>query len=222
MLMVETKTSTIERQAVIFDFDGTLADSLEVFTNIAKYLSGGNAQIAASEVRSLRGLIRFGLRSGASKWRLPGLLTRVRSLVDEHIAEVNCFDGVPNLIKNLFQHGNEIYIVSTNSKPTIEKFLRLKGLDSYILGVFGSKKMIKSKTRSLRNLLSRQGLKPENCLYVGDEPRDIEACKEVGIKCVAVDWGLGGRKVLESLGPAGLAGSPDELLEQIKLLQLEV
>lgn len=206
-------------KAIIFDFDGTIADSVDVFIDIARKISGDNTKIEAEELRSLRGLIRFGQRINAPYWRFPVALTKVRSMVDKHIHEIEPFEGMPEAIKKLHTSGYQLFIVSTNTRATIEKFLELNDLSDYFSGVYGSRKLVKTKTRSLTSLLRRESLNPANCIFVGDEPRDHQASTAAGVPWVAVTWGFAKRETLEKLNPAALVTEPSELVAAIKLLQ---
>jgi len=207
--------------AIIFDFDGTIADSVDVFIDIARKISGDSTKIEAEELRSLRGLIRFGQRINAPYWRLPLALAKVRSMVEKHIREIEPFEGMTAVIEKLHADGHELFIVSTNSVPTINKFLKLNGLDSYFSDVYGSRQLVKSKVRSLKTLLRQEKLTSADCIFVGDEPRDYEAAKAAGMPWVAVTWGFASRETLQKLEPAALAEVPADVLRAVELLQLK-
>lgn len=204
-------------KTIIFDFDGTIADSVDVFIDIARKISGENTKIEAEELRSLRGLIRFGQRINASYWRFPLALAKVRSMVDRHIREIEPFDGMPEVIKKLHASGHQLFIVSTNARGTIEKFLRLNGLAEYFGGVYGSRKFVTSKTKSLKLLVKREKLAPADSVFIGDEFRDYEAARSVGMSWIAVTWGFSREETLRKLNPAALAHKPGELLELLQL-----
>lgn len=205
-------------KTIIFDFDGTIADSVGVFIDIARRISGSNVDIEASEIRSLRSLIKFGQRVNTPFWRFPVALAKVRSMVDKQIGEITPFDGIPEAIRQLHASGYQLFIVSTNERATIEKFLRLNELDSYFSGVYGSKKLVKSKTRSLASLLRRRGLDPRNCVFVGDENRDLEASRASGVPLIAVSWGFGDAIELDELGAAIVIDKPADLAWAISRL----
>ncbi len=204
-------------KVIIFDFDGTIADSVDVFIDIAREISGSHVRIEAEEIRSLRGLIRFGQRIGAPFWRFPLALTKVRGMVDKHIREIDPFDGMPEVIKKLHASGYQLFIVSTNSRVTIEKFLKLNGLAVYFSGVYGSRKLVTSKTKSLRRLMRREELVPAISVFIGDEFRDCEAARSVGMPWIAVTWGFSREETLRKLNPAAVAHKPSELLELLQL-----
>ena len=55
----------------------------------------------------------------------------------------------------------------------------------------------------------------KDAIYIGDETRDVEACKKTGIPVIAVTWGMNNKTVLAALQPEGLADSPDALPELV-------
>ncbi|MDD8027901.1 MAG: HAD hydrolase-like protein, partial [Acidobacteriota bacterium] len=67
------------------------------------------------------------------------------------------------------------------------------------------------KNRALNHLVRTRGLKPDKVIYVGDEARDIEACRRVSITVIAVSWGFQSRDMLLAQRPDYLVDSPDEI-----------
>lgn len=53
-------------------------------------------------------------------------------------------------------------------------------------------------------------------IYVGDETRDVEAAKKVGVKVIAVTWGINSEKILRKQNPDYLIVKPKELIEVLK------
>lgn len=206
-------------KVIIFDFDGTIADSVDVFVDIAHRISGSHEKIEAEELRSLRGLIRFGQRVGAPYWKFPLVLSKVRSMTEKHIDQIKPFRGMTGIIKSLHDRGARLFIVSSNSETTIAKFLELNDLTGYFSGIYGSRRLVKSKTRSLAALVRYEKLVVKDCTFVGDEPSDHQASSALGMRWVAVSWGFASRETLERLKPVALVDRPSELAAYFKLLQ---
>lgn len=205
-------------KAVILDFDGTIADSIEVFAKIAEKITGSSERIHAEEIKSIRGLIRFGQRIDIPLWRVPLALTKVRKLVDNHIYDIKPFDGVTDVIESLYHSGYKLFIVSTNTKQSIKKFLVHYQLDSYFENIYGSRKLVRNKVKSLKRLIKENQLNASDCVYIGDEPRDIEAGWAVNMKCVAVTWGFGSKSSLQALTPAYLASDTSDILRFLRII----
>ncbi len=81
-------------------------------------------------------------------------------------------------------------------------------------GLFG-------KRRTLNKVIKQHNLKKDDILYVGDEVRDIEASRGVGIAVASVTWGYNSRKVLQAYGPDYLIDQPQELLHILKDMNTE-
>ncbi len=143
-------------------------------------------------------------------WRVPWLLVRGRSLMRREMETVIVFDGMEEVLKQLKADGTQIFIMSSNSPGNINKLLRRLGLDSYFTRVYGNVGIL-GKAKMLRRIVARNSLDSSETFYVGDEGRDIEAAKRVGLKSVGVAWGYNSAELLAAHHPYGLALKPAEL-----------
>ena len=78
-----------------------------------------------------------------------------------------------------------------------------------------SKSKLSGKAKHLKSIMRTFSLEPEEILYVGDEIRDVKACKKVGIPIAAVTWGFNAKEALAETQPEYLFDTPQELLEFI-------
>lgn len=202
-------------EAIIFDFDGTLADSAEVnLEATAEVLK--RDPFTLEEIEAFRTLTAQEnmKKLGVKKRQLPGLLLRGQRIARENMHRIPAFPGIPEAIDQIGRKGYDRYILSTNSPRNINTFLGRNGLDGSITKVYGGADLF-GKARRLSRLMRREGLLAAECVYVGDEQRDIEAAREAGIQCVAVAWGYQTAELLSRHNPDGLAASPDELVDII-------
>ena len=81
-----------------------------------------------------------------------------------------------------------------------------------------SEKTLFGKDKALRRIMKRHRLVREKVVYVGDEPRDVTACRKAGIKIVGVSWGFGGRQGLLATPPDVLIDTPTQLKAAITSL----
>lgn len=206
-------------KTVIFDFDGTLADSLDVIVEIFEHITGKSANLSREEMAGLRHMPipAVAKRLGIPVWRAPWLLWRGRRLMSRYIQQVPPFAGVESVLQNLQSKGFRLIIVSSNSRANVRKFLSHYGLHGYFHRVYGGVGLF-AKAGALRNIMNRNHLKPDDCVYIGDETRDIEACQSIGLRCIAAKWGFADPVFLESHNPTALAGSPQELVPIISKL----
>ena len=199
-------------KTIIFDFDGTLADSFGVAMNVFHQLTGGKHELSAAEIAALRGLparqvIR---RLGIPLWRVPFLVTKGRKLMHAHIDELLPFAGLPQAIAVLHSRGYRMFIVSSNSAENISRFLEAHGMTGFFEGIYGGVGLF-SKAKFMRRMLRANHIQPAECVYVGDEARDMHAAQRVGIASLAVAWGYNSREGLEASNPTALIGEPAEL-----------
>lgn len=204
-------------KTLIFDFDGTIADSFKVIVEIFEQITGRENPIEDSEMAHLRGLppTEVARRLKVPLWRAPIFLFRGRSLMQRRLTEIKPFAGIETTLKNLHASGHKIYITSSNSALNIHRFLRANNLNHLINGVYGGASLF-GKAKLLARLLAKHKLKPEHCFYIGDETRDIEAARIVKIPFIAVAWGFADTQILEKMQPLALARNPKDLVKIIE------
>lgn len=198
--------------AIIFDLDGTIANS---FDYIAEFLAreAGVAELTDSQKQHLRGMSMPAMarRLGHPWWRLPSLFIYGRRRMRQAMVHVNPFAGMPDLIRKLHSEGHELFIVSSNSVRNIHQFLHHHNLHTYFLEVYGGISLF-GKAPALRQLLRDQQLDKANAIYVGDEVRDIQAAHAIGLPVAAVAWGFARHVDLHSKQPEAYAKTPEELM----------
>jgi len=150
-------------------------------------------------------------------WQLPGLLARGRRELDRRQDEMPVFDGIPSELQTLHSLGYKLYIVSSHSTQGIEVFLRRHGIDQYIDRVYGNVGLF-GKQRVIKKLQRQFHLRSDECVYVGDEVRDIEAAAQCGMMCLAVTWGFNGAQALGGHHPQALIERPQDLAAAITKL----
>jgi phosphoglycolate phosphatase-like HAD superfamily hydrolase len=206
-------------KTIIFDFDGTIADSFAVFLNSLQIVLGRDKPLTTDEVAMLQGatpreIMRY---LHVKKWQLPRLLIKGRQEISQHMDEIAPFPNIANVLKNASSEGHAIYILSTNSEVNIRGFLQKHKLEPYIKGVYGNVSIF-GKTKTLKKLSKRQKVAIADCVYIGDEVRDIEAAKKAGMACISVAWGFSTFDALKAHQPTVIAKRPDDLLTAIKTL----
>jgi len=199
--------------AIIFDFDGTIADSYDYFlTFLAR--EAGKKPLTDNQKAEFHGLslVRMTRKMGVSWLRLPRMLYKCRQEMNPAMKHVKPFPGMPEVIRKLHKQGHQLYILSTNSMLNVEKFLKHQGLDSYFTEIYGGAGLF-GKAPALKRLLLEQHIETRKAVYVGDEVRDAEAAQTIGIRIVTVTWGFAHADELKDLKPTGVAHSPEDIVD---------
>jgi phosphoglycolate phosphatase len=198
---------------VLWDFDGTLADSwplgLAIFNEVAA-LRGLRPVVDPDAAREMTA-VQLMRKHGVSWWRLPRLAVEMKSLARDRIASVQIFPGIAPVLHKLCNHGCRLGIVSSNNEETILTSLRLNGLAEPFEFVHSCSNLF-GKGRRVRALLKQLRVRPERVIYVGDEVRDIVAARQARIDVAAVTWGLNSARLLASHEPTYLVDEPADLL----------
>lgn len=202
---------------VLFDFDGTLADSFPWFLGVLDQLAErhGFRRIAAHEVESLRGYSagRLVRHLGVPAWKLPGIARHLRRLMAAEIDRIALFPGVAGVLHGLAGRGVRLAIVSSNSTANVRRVLG--PANAALIGHFACGASLLGKRSKLRSALRRAGVPAGAALSIGDEIRDLEASRAAGIAFGAVSWGYTEPGALRARGPDEVFASPEEILRKL-------
>jgi phosphoglycolate phosphatase len=207
---------------VIFDFDGTLADSFPWFLSSINQVADQFQfrRIEESDLDTIRGLeagqiIKF---LGVPLWKAPVIGKHMRALMARDISRIRLFEGVDRMLQELAEQGVVIALVSSNSSENIRQILgpANAGLIRYYqcgVTIFG-------KQAKLRKVLQISGIAPEEAIYIGDEIRDLQAAKTENIAFGAVAWGYTKPESLFAQGPQIVFTSMDEIARKLESIDV--
>ncbi|SOD83304.1 HAD hydrolase-like protein [Spirosoma fluviale] len=176
---------------VIFDFDGTLADSFPYFLRTVNTLAirYNFKQVEPDHVDQLRALDARQMMKLAKlpAWKIPFIARSFIQLMARDIDQIQLFAGVPALLNQLTVQGIQLAIVSSNSEANIRQVL---GPDNAaLIQHYACGTALFGKQRKFRKVMARQGVSPSETLCIGDEIRDIDAARKVNAGIGAVSWG---------------------------------
>lgn len=205
------------KRTLVFDFDGTIANTLPHILTISNRLAGefGYRSVKEDEIELFRGkssrealaLLQIPLV------RLPAIARRMKAELQKDIHLLKPILSVKEVLYELASH-YRLGIVTSNSSSNVERFLKANEM-AYFDFIYSSSSLF-GKSRVLRGVLKARQLRREETVYVGDETRDIEAAKKTGIDMIAVAWGANSAEVLASLQPQFLIQQPEELLALLR------
>ena len=206
---------------ILFDFDGTLVQSMDLSLKILNDLSGKYRYhpVAVEDVQKLKAMPlpeRF-RQIGLPAHRIPAISLEFLSLYHQGISSLHPVDGTKALLEAVKAEGIGLSVLSSNSVENIAAFLRQNGMDLFD-HIFSSNNLF-GKDRSIRKFLRQFGVEKGELLYVGDELRDIEACRLAGVKIVSVTWGFDPPQLLRGGKPDFIASTPGEVLDTIRSLR---
>lgn len=206
-----TKKQTLQ-PAIIFDFDGTIADSLPAVIEVFEAITGKPHGYSTEEIQELRHLSLLDLAAelGVSRWRVPYLLFRGRRLLRTYLADIKAQRGIREVLASLQARGERLFIVSSNSTENVRDYLAAHGLEKYFAGVYGGASLL-GKARHLHKVIEKERIDTARSWYVGDETRDIIAAHAVSLRIASVSWGYNSRESLAAKQPDVLVDTAAEL-----------
>jgi pyrophosphatase PpaX len=205
---------------VLFDFDGTLADTIPLIVASYHHAVGTLGEVV--EEAEVLSWIGRPLQPVLEE-RYPGRgahLTDVyrRWNLAHHDDLIRRVDGVPELLAELHDRGARTGVVSSKKAETVRLGLRAVGLDGVIDVVAGQDETDHHKPHPAPLLYAaeRLSVSVSECVYIGDATVDVQAARAAGMAAVAVTWGAGEEEALAATGPdavvADVAGLREALL----------
>ena len=186
---------------VIFDFDGTLADSfpwvLRAMDDVAdrfKFRRVREGELDELRSCDAREVMR---RLGVPRWKLPMIARYVRTRFAAEAEQIALFPGAGATIDQLAAAGVKLAVVSANGENTIRRVLgeHARHIDHISGGVslFG-------KRGKLLRMSRLSGVEPGSAMVIGDEIRDLNAAKAARMPFGAVSWGMNRPEALSAGG----------------------
>jgi phosphoglycolate phosphatase len=200
----------------IFDFDGTLADSLPWFLrsmNAAARRYRFN-RVEDHEFDSLRGREPAAIMAhlGMPMWKMPFVVNYVRGAMTRDIDHIQLFEGVPAMLRALAASGIQLALVTTNTESNARRVL---GDSAALFRWIGGGAPMFGKAARLRKAMRITGATPKRTICIGDEIRDIEAARAVGAACGVVSWGFADVAILRSREPDQVYATVDDIVAQM-------
>ncbi len=201
-------------RALVFDFDGTIADTLgetrKIFNAIAP--DYGIRTVDETEVPKLRHLsLKEILKElDIPKRRVIPLISRGTTMMRKNIDRLQIIPGMKEALVELRNHTDNFGILTSNTTSNVELFLQNHGIRELFDFVSSTSKLT-GKATHLKAIRKTFSLNHSEMLYVGDELRDVKAAQKANIPHAAVSWGFNSRESLLESEPTYLFDHPDEL-----------
>lgn len=209
-------------KALIFDLDGTLTDSLEdlrLATNHALRTMGW-AERSLDEVRTFVGngvhrLIERAVPQGTSPEGLERCFGEFRTYYVEHCMDHTApYAHIPEMLAALDDRGYRMAIVSNKLQAGVSVMHRQLYAEHVHVAI-GEHAGVRRKPAPdmVLEAIRQLGVKPKDCVYVGDSDVDILTAQGAGLPCISVLWGFRDREFLLRHGATTLAAKPSDIVD---------
>lgn len=202
---------------IIFDFDGTLADTFPWFAeNINRAAAVFRfKKISTEDHEQLRKLTAREVLSflNISWWKIPLVAIYMRRKMSRDLSKIKLFENVELLLSSLREKNIQLAIVSSNSEENIKSIL---GSSMNHFEIIKCSSSLFGKPKKFKTILKEAGHLPQEVLCIGDEIRDIEAAHSVNAHAGAVCWGYADPDSLKSRGPAYLFKRVEDILVEME------
>ena len=208
-------------KAVLFDFDGTIADTHDAFFAIVNrwanefgYPVVDQVELARLKQLSSAEIIKY---SRVSPFKIPFILKRFKKELGKEIKDLKPYRDMKEVLALLKQKGYVLGIVTSNLGDNVRIFLRNNDLEEMFDFVKAGTTLF-GKNRIINRVLKEHYFKADEVIYVGDETRDISAAKKSRLTMISVAWGFSPPAILQEYEPDFLVHQPKELLTAIASL----
>ena len=208
-------------EAVIFDLDGTLLNTLDDLTASVNHIFGkyGLPLQETSDVRRNMGngaryLLSHMMPQGTDTPGFDGILAEYGEYYKAHCKELTApFPGIMDMLRKLKKAGIRMAIVSNKGDEAVKELSSVY-FEDLMDSAVGERQGIRRKPEpdSLLAAAAEMGAEKDRVLYVGDSEVDYETAKRAGMRCVLVEWGFRDKEDLEALQPDYLISSAEELV----------
>lgn len=215
-------------QAVLFDLDGTLLNTLEDLADSVNAILRKHSfpERTYSEIRSFLGngaeaLMRASLPDGVAEEDFLPILSEYKAYYKSHMEDkTKPYDGIPELLEALHASGIKIAVASNKFYTAVQGLCAkyFPGHTDIAIGECQTDGLLirrKPAPDMLSMAAEQLGVPFAACVYIGDSEVDIETAKNAGIDCISVSWGFRDVETLQKAGASAIADSPQALAKML-------
>lgn len=215
-----------DKKAVIFDLDGTLADTIDAIAEAVNmtleyfgYPTKTTEEVRAAVGNGAKMIIRRTLP--AEFYNDEETVLKALKKYDEMYALTyshtdKMYDGMREALTELYGSGKKIAIFSNKQDAYVKGLSDIYFSDGTISMALGQTELpVKPDVAGLKLIMDKLGVVAEECVFVGDSGVDLATARNANMDCICVAWGFVGREGLVLKGADCIIDHPSELLELI-------
>lgn len=212
-------------KVVIFDWDGTLVDSVE---HIADSLHQAATELGfpAREREAYRDIIGLGMAEALDAL-YPGISRAEMNAIRDGYGRYffskvttpqNVFEGMAEVVADICAGGRRCSVATGKSRKGLESALVSSGLGKHFETTrCADETRSKPDPAMLREILAHFGAEPAEAVMIGDTRYDLEMAQRIGMPAVGVEWGVHKRDVLGQYAPHAIVDSVPDLRDVLGL-----
>ena len=207
-------------QAVLFDMDGTVLDTLDDLCDSINHSLAEFSlpQVSREHVRQCLGngaafLVSHSIPAGSSPELEADVLAFYKPWYDAHcLIKTAPYEGILPMMQSLKEQGLRLAIISNKPDRAVQELS-----DAFFPGLLelsvGESPSVRRKPApdTVLTAASQIGLSVDQCVYVGDSEVDLQTARNAGMDCISVTWGFRDEAQLIEAGASVLVRTPEEL-----------
>lgn len=212
-------------KVVIFDWDGTLVDSVDHIAD-SIHQAATDLGYPAREREAYRDIIGLGMIE-ALEALYPGLSREEMNAIREGYARYffakvttpqNVFAGMADVLEDLRKSGRVCAVATGKSRRGLKGALETSGLGRHFeLTRCADETRSKPDPTMLREIIEHYGIRSSEAVMIGDTRYDLEMAQRIDMPSIGVEWGVHGREVLGQYDPHAIVGTVMDLREVLGL-----
>ncbi len=206
-------------KVVIFDWDGTLVDSVDHIAD-SLHQAATDLGFPAREREAYRDIIGLGMAEALDRL-YPGISHNEMTTIREGYARYffskvttpqNLFEGMADVVSDLRGSGRGCSVATGKSRKGLEPALVSSGLGAHFdITRCADETRSKPDPRMLEEILLFYGVEPSEAVMIGDTRYDLDMAQRIGMPSIGVEWGVHKRDVLGEYAPHAIVDSVPDL-----------
>ncbi|UAY37638.1 HAD-IIIA family hydrolase [Moraxella osloensis] len=204
------------KSLIIFDWDGTLMDSVGLIVDAMRYAAEKHGLTVTDEAtKSIIGIAlvdAFPILFPNDSDKYDELLATYSEYYVKHCDNDKLFDGIKELIQDLHAQGKTLAIATGKKRKGLQRVLPNSGIQAFFtLTKTADETAGKPNPLMLEQILVETGTRIEDAVFIGDSIHDIRMANNINMDSIAVSYGCEKADVLVNENPAMLVNSVSEL-----------